>query len=327
MRRAGFHAPPGDDPKPLIEIDLVPEIALEVSPSSLTTESAAGFRVAGINRINLGVQTWDSGELAGVGRAHGTEIHERAIVDALSAGFSNVCVDLIYGLPGQSDESWQASLDHVVRLRPHTICCYALTLRPSTGYAARGYLETDPSSQYRRYDVADATLTAAGYVQETHVRWVLPGLGGYVQKANHWAGQDVVGFGAGARSYLHGIDLRNGYSVRSRTRTLREYEQRVLGGGTTFTDGFVLDSDERLRKAIILGLGNLDLASLQAEYGVDVRQKFSREFDALASTDLVQIVNDGVSLTRLGQRHRDVAVQLFFSQRVRANIAQHRYAE
>ena len=308
-------------------LDTIPEVALEVAPDTVTADVIAGFREAGINRINLGVQTWDEGELNGIGRRHDTDLNEKALTIALNGGFDNVCVDLIYGLPGQTEVTWADSLSRVIGFRPQTVCCYPLTLRPSTGYAARGYIGTDNNSQYQRYDTAHAALTGAGYSQETHVRWVLPGAGGYRQKANHWAGQDILGVGAGARSYMHEVDLRNGYSVQHRRSALSGYQQRVIQTGAAWTDGIVMDDDERARKAVILGLGHLDRAQFRTKFATDVTDLFAAQMEALTHNALVTIDEDAVKLTAAGQRHRDVVVQLFFSDRVRSLIAGHDYNE
>jgi oxygen-independent coproporphyrinogen-3 oxidase len=305
----------------------VAEVALEVAPDTVAKSRLAGFRTAGINRINLGVQSWDDSELRTIGRSHGHDVHEAALDQALDTGFLNVCVDLIYGLNGQTDASWVSSLHAVTQRCPQTVCCYPLTLRPGTGFAAHGYDHLSDEAQFRRYDLAHAILTEAGYEQETHVRWVMPGKGGYRQKSNHWSGQDVLGVGAGARSYLHLIDTRNGYSVRRRVRTLRDYYARVEASGHARTDGFVMTEDERRRKALILGLGHLRRPAFLAAHGADVFDIFPWELAALIALDLVTVDEHAIALTARGHRHRDVAVQMFFSDIVRELVLTHDYAE
>jgi oxygen-independent coproporphyrinogen III oxidase len=305
----------------------VPEVALEVAPDTATPEALAGFHDVGINRINLGAQTWVDSELSVIGRRHGVDVLHQALETALSVGFSNVCVDLIYGLEGQTDASWEHSVAWVTSYRPETMCCYPLTLRPRTGFASRGYSHVESEAQYRRYDIAHEMLTAAGYVQETHVRWVLPGRGGYRQKHNHWAGQDILGIGAGARSYLYECDTRNGYSVRHRAQALHSYYARVAQTGHARTDGFLMDDDERRRKDAILGLGALDRHQYSARHGVDALDAFADEFGELQEIGAVTVSDDVVALTPLGQRHRDVLVQTFFSDHVRSLVASHDYNE
>lgn len=310
----------------LCDVRTVAEVAMEVAPDTATADAMRAYRDIGVNRVNLGIQTTNPDELRLVGRRDTIDDHLRGLDNAQGAGFTNVCVDLIYGLDGQTDSSWQRSLEAVIARRPETVCCYPLTLRPNTGLAARGYTAVDGAALYRRYDTAHALLSARGYKQQTHVRWALPG-GGYRQKANHWACQDIVGVGAGARGYLRDGDYRNGYSVRNRTAALRAWHRRVHDTGHGRDSGFVLDDDERRRRAIILGLGHVDRAAYAAEHGTDPLDYFFRELAALADVGVIDISADTIALTSLGQRHRDVAVQSLFSERVRRLVADFNYDE
>jgi len=181
--------------------------------------------------------------------------------------------------------------------------------------------------QYRKYDFAQAFLHTAGYEQQTHVRWALPGRGGYLQKEYHWAGEPVLGFGAGARSYLWNIDVRNGYSLRRRRTALEDYIARVEAERTVYTDGFVMDDDERKRKAVILGLNHLDRLHFRATFGMDPVEEFSDEFAVLSELNLVEESDRWLSLTDIGIRHRDVVVQSFVSKRVRRLVQEFDYAE
>ncbi len=294
----------------------VPEVALEMAPDTVTSERLASYVEVGINRVNLGVQTASDNELHGIGRRHGAALSLEAVKTALSAGFRNVCVDLIYGLQGQTYDSWMNSVDAVIALRPPTVCAYALTLRPWTGFAARGYTDVDVAEQTAKYRYVDEALRAVGYRQETHVRWAV-GSGGYMQKANHWAMGRILGLGAGARSYLWECDYRNGYSVRHRAGVLRTWYDQVEFIGHGRTDGFLMNDDERRRKAIVLGLHDLDLGAFERRFGVSPLELFAEVFDALLNDDFGTVENDRFRLTASGMRHRDVLVQAFMSAHVR----------
>lgn len=298
----------------------VAEVAIEVAPDTVERDQFDRYAQIGINRVNLGVQSWNPVELAGIGRRHGPEVHLAALDVVQAVGFDNVCVDLIYGLDGQTDGSWESSLTEVIERAPDTVCCYPLTVRPDTGYGRRSLADTDASVQYARYDTAHAMLTAAGYDQQTHVRWALGPSGGYRQKANHWAGQDILGIGAGARGYLQHADYRNGYSARHRVRAFRGYIERVQARGHGRDSGFLVDDDERVRKQAILGLG--------AQPGPPVAVWFPAEAAALVEAGAAVYAGDGgLTLTATGVRHRDVVVQTFFSGRVRKAVSAHRYDE
>jgi oxygen-independent coproporphyrinogen-3 oxidase len=303
-----------------------PETALEVDPATVDLDKLRDIRAAGINRINLGYQSMVHDEVIQFGRDRPTTAGAELLERALEVGFANVCVDLIYGLEGQTDENWRRSVRQVAAIGPPTVCAYALTLRPFTGYSRRGYSSLDGAMLYRRYDIADEILREAGYRRENHVRWVRDN-GGYLQKVNHWAMRNVLGLGAGARSYLWDIDLRNGYSVRSRERPLRNYVRSIGEGMMPATDGYVMTNDERARKAAVLNLVSLDRAWYRSLIGDDPLARFPAEFDTLSNLGLCVIDPDRVALTDDGVKYRDLIVQALFSPAVRERLDEFDYSE
>ncbi|MCE6995009.1 radical SAM protein [Saccharothrix sp. S26] len=303
-----------------------PETALEVDPATVDAAGLRDLRAVGFTRINLGYQSMVDGEVRGLGRRRPASAGLSLLEQALAVGFTDVCVDLIYGLAGQTDEGWLDSLRRVAALAPPTVCAYPLTLRPFTGYHKLGYSSVDGATLYRRYETADHVLREAGYRQETHVRWVRDG-GGYRQKVNHWGLRNVLGLGAGARSYLWEADLRNGYSVRSRGSVLRSYVDRIGAGGTAVTDGFVMSDDERQRKATALNLMALDRGWAREVLDFDPVTRFADEFALFAELGLGEVGPDRVTLTREGVKYRDLLSQALFSREVRARVREFGYDE
>jgi oxygen-independent coproporphyrinogen III oxidase len=304
----------------------VPEIAIEVAPDTVDEVKLRELRGIGVTRVNLGLQTTSDEGLHQIGRRHGFSLARKRIEDALSCGFDNVCVDLIYGLPGQDLAAWEATVREVLTFEAPTVCAYPLTLRPNTGFS-RLNLELVGAEQYRRYEMARDLLGQAGYAQETHVRYIMPGVGGYRQKANHWAGQDILGMGAGGRGYLHHCDYRNGYSIKRRRSALEAYAVRMSQGGSPYNAGFVLSTDERMRRQVILGLLDLDRARFHDEFGIEVADRFARELAELDGLGLVQISDDRVQLTESGRRYRDLIAQMFFSRDVWNRVREFDYLE
>ena len=309
------------------DLETIREVALEVAPDTATPDRLRALRDIGFNRINLGVQSSEIDELTAAGRRYQHGLVDAALDAALTSGFANVCVDLIFGLEHQTFDSWRRSVEFVLDRRPETICAYALTLRPGTGFARRGYTDVDGHEQYRRWDHVNTRVLAAGYERQTHVRWALPGRGGYLQKEYHWASEALVGFGAGARSYLHAIDTRNGYSLRRRASALEHYLTSVEAAESAVTDGFVMDDDERMRKKLVLGLQRLDLTECSKEFGRDPTEVFGPALDALHELGLVVIADGLLRLTDKGFRYRDLAVQPFLSERVRRLVRPFAYVE
>lgn len=306
--------------------DIPPETALEVDPATVDKGKLHDIRAAGINRINLGVQSMVQDEMVQLGRNRPATAGRELLEQALGVGFRNVCVDLIYGLAGQTDDNWRSSVLQVADIGPPTVCAYPLTLRPFTGYSRRGYSTLDGATLYRRYDIADEILRTAGYRRENHVRWVRDN-GGYIQKVNHWAMRNVLGLGAGARSYLWHIDLRNGYSVRSRERPLRNYLEAVGKGRIPVTGGYPMTVDERARKAVILNLVSLDRAWYTGLIGADPVDLFPAAFVTLNDLGLCTVDQRRVALTADGVKYRDLIAQTLFSTTVRDRVERFDYAE
>ena len=304
----------------------VPEVAIEVAPDTVDEVKLRAMRDIGITRVNLGLQTTSDEGLHQIGRRHGFSLARKRIEDALSSGFENVCIDLIYGLPEQSPADWQSIVCDVLAFEAPTVCVYPLTLRPNTGFSRRN-LTIDGAEQYRKYEIAREMLGQAGYVQETHVRYIIPGTGGYRQKANHWAGQDVLGMGAGGRGYLKDCDYRNGYSIKRRRSALEAYAGSISQGRPPYNVGFVLNADERMRRQAILGLLDLDRARFRSEFGIDVLDYFAHELAKLSDLGLVRISDDRVQLDESGRKYRDLIAQTFFSRDVWNRIREFDYME
>lgn len=308
-------------------IRAIPEVAIEVSPETVEREKFVAYKEVGINRVNLGVQSFADHELHAIGRGYDPQVPFRALQIVQEIGFNNVCVDLIYGLEGQTFCDWQKSVQGALRYAPETICAYALTLRPVTGFDKKGYRSISNGEQYAKYDYIHDTLLKHGYWQETHVRWVRNENGGYLQKANHWALENLLGLGAGARSYLWHIDARNGYSVRHRNQAYNSYFHRLNGDNHAVVDGFVMNGEERMRKAVVLGLINLDRLRFTQLFGVDPITAFPSEFHMLFDLGLAVEGPNYVKLTEKGVRHRDVIVQRFFSEHVKKLLETFEYNE
>lgn len=304
----------------------VAEVAIEVAPDTVDLAKLREFVGIGINRINLGLQTTSDSGLHEIGRRHGFAAASEVIHDAMTCGFDNVCIDLIYGLPGQSIDDWRVIVEDILQFCAPTICAYPLTLRPGTSFAQRT-IALSGAEQYRKYEIARDLLCASGYVQETHVRYVIPARGGYRQKRNHWAGQDVLGIGAGARGYLRDSDYRNGYSIRRRRTALEGYYAHETAHRWTATSGFYLSKDERMRRQVILGLLDLDRDRFRSEFGKDVLNIFGEQMSRLASLELLAVEDDRVRLTSSGRKYRDLLVQMFFSSEVWKRIADFDYVE
>lgn len=311
-----------------VDIKNIDEVSIELSPETAKIPHLKEYYNIGINRVNIGVQAVDSEELSCIGRKYNEKEIFTALENVMSIGFKNVCVDLIYGLEGQTMESWKQSLNYVERYLPQTICPYPLTLRPKTGFDKHGYIDLDGKLQYEKYEYARNFLLKCGYEQETHVRYKLKNSqGGYIQKENHWKQQNILGLGAGARSYLYNISYRNGYSIINRKKAYDLYLNMVEKKSNGIVDGFVMDRDEIIRKYIVLGLNNLDIFEFKKTFGVNPYELFPEEFDILFKNNIIVERHNKLFFTEKGLKYRDIAIQLFFSNKVNELINEHSYTE
>ena len=180
------------------------EVTLEANPGTVARARLADFRSAGVNRLSLGVQSFQPALLATLGRIHSADDARTAIVAARAAGFDNLSLDLIFSVPGETRSAWASDVAEVVRHAPEHISVYSLTYEPSTPFHARrvrGQLVAlDEELDLWMYQHARAALAAAGYAQYEISNFALPGAAARHNRS-YWRGTDYLGLGAGAHSY------------------------------------------------------------------------------------------------------------------------------
>ena len=207
------------------------EATVEANPGDCSLDRLTAMRRAGFNRVSIGAQSFDDGELRFLGRRHAAKRAAQAVGDARQAGFANVSLDLIFGLPDQRLSVWKSSLDQAVDLRPDHLSAYALTLEPGTPMESAVRLgrtrEPDPDLAAEMHLLAQRTLADAGLVQYEISNWARPGRESAHNLA-YWRCLPYLGVGPGAHSYLYGGDALGAFGVRfANAKHLRSYMQRV----------------------------------------------------------------------------------------------------
>ena len=179
------------------------EITVEANPESATAEGLSQLRAAGFNRVSIGVQCADDGILAAIGRLHSFADAVRAIGDARRAGFGNVSVDIIYGLPSQSLASWADTVERVAALGADHISCYGLKVEESTQlYDNIGDASLpDDDAQADMYLFAADALARYGYEHYEISNFAMPGFESR-HNMRYWLGGEYMGFGPGAHSFM-----------------------------------------------------------------------------------------------------------------------------
>ena len=191
------------------------EVSAEVNPDDVTAERMTGFLEAGLNRISMGVQSFFDPELQLLGRRHDVTQVLNAFQTIQRAGFINISMDLMYGLPHQSIENWKRNIESVITTSPQHISAYALTLEPETPMAqqvSKHILpDQDPDVAADMYEWASSALAKAGYRNYEISNWSLPGFESR-HNITYWHNLPYLGVGPGAHSFLGGYRFANGKS-------------------------------------------------------------------------------------------------------------------
>ena len=187
-----------------LQVNTVEEITLEVNPGDVTEEKAAAWRKIGINRLSMGIQTFDDTLLQLVGRRHTAQEARNAVAIAQAAGFDNISIDLMYALPSQTMVQWQNDVSIALQLCVQHISSYGLIYEEGTALTTlleHGQIEAvDEDTEMQMYDYLVERLTANGYVHYEVSNFALPGRESK-HNSSYWNDTPYLGLGAGAHSY------------------------------------------------------------------------------------------------------------------------------
>jgi oxygen-independent coproporphyrinogen-3 oxidase len=295
---------------------------IEASPETLDAEKALALKEMGFQRLSLGVQSFVEAEREAVNRRWGLEA-----IDAVGhAGFRHFNIDLIYGLPGQTRESWRTSLHAAIASPATSLFLYPLYVRPLTGLGVRQHSPT-PHEMAGMYDDAVGLLAGAGFRQLT-MRQFRRDTG---DDADEYRCQrhGMVGLGAGARSYTSGLHYSTPWKMLTKNiRTeIEEYSVTMTRGDDAVRFGIELDDDERRRRFVIQSLlyDGLDLRAFSSNFNRDARELFAGEWALLWEERCIVDEGDIIRLSARGMRHADIVGNLFFSERVQALTEAYEY--
>ncbi len=251
------------------------EITLEANPGDIAIsplcrdnsrlEALTSLRRAGFNRISFGVQSSDENELRLLSRRHTFSEAVEAVNDAKSAGFDNLTLDLMYGLPNQSKETWEKSLGDIISLKPQHISCYALRLEENVPmYKLIDSLPCDDEVS-DLYDTAVSVLKDNGYCQYEVSNFALSGFESR-HNSRYWTGGEYLGFGPAAHSYIAGTR----YAYES---DVNAYSDAIFDGKTPEMSEFTkIGESDRLSEYIMLRLrmaDGLDFDTVKKEFSID----------------------------------------------------------
>jgi len=286
---------------PHFAVDETAEITIEANPGTVDGKYLSFIRSLGINRLSLGVQSLDDGELKTLGRIHTAADALRSMSIARHAGFDNINLDIIYGIPGRKSDIWLRMLKDIISLEPEHLSLYPLTLdgdEPLHEAIERGEAEPlDTDAAADQYELAGHMLASHGYLHYEISNWARPG---YECRHNvtYWLMRPYIGAGVAAHSYFDGRRCANTSdldrymaSLSSNTRPARDLEERI-------------GPDIELAEAMILGLrltSGIDTAAIRSRYKVDLLERYSDQVRELAGLGLIERDGGRIRLTGRGR--------------------------
>ncbi|MHB9094880.1 MAG: radical SAM family heme chaperone HemW [Eubacteriales bacterium] len=275
------------------------EITVECNPGTVNPDKLGRIRKAGANRVSIGVQAYQQELLARLGRIHNWQEVESAVRHSRQAGFDNVSLDLIFGIPGQSMRQWRDTLDRVLALSPQHISAYNLKIEPDTPLhrdVCSGYLiPCDEELELEMYWYVIGFLTGNGFVHYEISNFARPG-----REARHnliyWRNEEYLGFGPAAHSMLEGRRFSNVEKVELYINRLNRNESGIQNQQ-------YLSREERISETVFLGLRlieGLDLDAFKQSYGQSIFEIFAVQLKRLSSLGLVKIEDNRLKLTEKG---------------------------
>ena len=240
------------------------EVTIEANPGTVDLEKLTIYRNVGINRLSLGLQSTDAEELKLLGRIHSYEEFLKSYEWAREAGFSNINIDLMFTIPGQTGEAWRQHLYQVAELNPEHISAYSLIIEEGTPFAEQNLDLPDEDTEYQMYEDTAEILERYGYRQYEISNYAKQG---YMcrHNAGYWQRREYLGFGLGASSLYRGMRFLN-------TRRMQEYLKESRNPDQIRQDVTVLSRNERIEEFMFLGLRMTEgISEKKFEENFDVR--------------------------------------------------------
>lgn len=281
-----------------IDFSQVREFTLEMNPATVSLEKAKALLALGVNRVSMGVQSWDEELLKTLGRVHSGPQARRSYEILREAGVANVNLDLIFGIPGQTRDQWLDSIRETLALAPDHISAYCLTYEEDTEFFERfqrGEFAPETERDAAFFETAMDAFESSGYGQYEISNYAKPDRE-CLHNLGYWRGSDYAGLGPSA------VSTRNGWRRKNLADT-EAYTRQILAGGDRFETLEKLDPETTRLEKLSLGL--------RTREGIEAEVLDSEKLQELMSLGFLRSADGQVSLTRQGRLLADqVAAEL-----------------
>ena len=275
------------------------EISIEANPGTVDEKYLSQLLESGVNRLSVGVQSFNDGELGLLGRLHSRREACAAVAAAQRAGFTNINLDLMYGLPGQDAASWQRSLSTGLSLDPAHLSLYQLTIEPDTVFDRRvqeGSLVLPGEDEVLSMDALTADLCRASCFNRYEISNYCREGFQCRHNINYWRNGTYYGVGAGAVSYQNGVREK-------RTPSPGQYVRLILGENSAVTEKERLTREESFRETVIMGLRMDEGVSREAllhRYDIDLSTYYGTTLEKLRLAGFVELTASHLRISEKG---------------------------
>ncbi len=286
------------------------EFSIECNPEDFTSERMDVLAKYDINRVSLGIQSFQAEHLKTLERGHNPETVVDVVQRLRKRGFENVSFDLIFAVPGQSLEDWNSTLERAIHLEPEHVSTYGLTFEKGTSFWTRRLKQdirpADEELERSMYAAAMQTLSQAGFEQYELSNHARPGFQCRHNQV-YWNAEQYFGFGPGAASFLDG-------ERAMRYRSVTGWMKHIQTGESPVAERETLTLDLACREAVMLGLRKIegiDLAAFEERYESTVRDLAPDAYDQFIQSNLLEQKRDRLQLTYEGRFLADTVVAEF----------------
>ncbi len=288
------------------------EITLEVNPETISIQKIKDYISIGINRISLGVQSFSNKNLKKLGRIHssGKAIESINIIKNFK-DFRSLNIDLMFGIPGQTLQSWAQNLDYVITLEPQHLSVYGLTIHPNTPFfnlAEKGKLKLpEEDEQAEMFLLTRNMLQNAGYEHYEISNYAKSGFRS-CHNLNYWLGNEYIGLGAGAHSFINNEHYFN-------PDDLLYYRNKILENSLPQTKDVEISSEQILKEKIMLALrmlDGIDIPDFNKKHNCDIQKDYQIQVKTLKELEMINITGKKIHLTEKGILLADEVTALFF---------------
>jgi oxygen-independent coproporphyrinogen-3 oxidase len=277
------------------------EISIEANPGTVTRENLTRLLRAGINRISLGIQSFNDLELSMLGRRYRQSVARQAVLSAKGAGFANLSIDLIYGVPGQTPETWRQTLEESLSHEPQHLSCYQMTIEDGTPFAnmmARGKIELPDEEEIEMMDEMTVEICRSSGLRHYEISNFARSGRECRHNINYWRNGDYYAVGSGAVSCIAGRRQRRiEYPVA--------YCRMIENGRSPVIEEENLDRESSFRESVVIGMRMLDgvcRPDLVDRYGIDVQDYYGGLLGKLQGGGLIELSPTHLRLTDDGRR-------------------------